>query len=89
MYWDGLAYARASSVATNCYNYIYTEDTIDIRHPRRHNTVINTIYKHHPVIGVYKIKITTLCLAVCTIMQHIPQCDLKLQLFNFDTVQPK
>jgi len=24
---------------------------------RRHGTVINTIYKHHPVLGLYEIKI--------------------------------
>ena len=35
---------------------------------RRHGTVINTIYKHHPVLSVYEIKIRNLLLAAYTII---------------------
>jgi hypothetical protein len=47
---------------------IYTEDTIDIRRRKETRTVINTIYKHHPVFGVYEINIRTLCLAAYTVI---------------------
>ena len=43
---------------------------------RRHIIVRNAIYKHHPVFGVYEIRIRTLCLATYT---HI--CDLRLYMY--------
>ena len=59
---------------------IYTED--NNRYPplqiRKHGTVINTIYKHHPVFGVYEIKIRNLCLATYTKI-----CDLRLCIYIY------
>jgi hypothetical protein len=47
------------------------QSTLKISHisivTKRHTADINTIYKHHPVLGVYDIKIQTLYLAAYTI----------------------
>jgi hypothetical protein len=39
----------------------------------RHGTVTNAIYKHHPTLGVYGIKIRSVCLAAYTVI-----CDGRL-----------